>query len=173
MTNRLSQEELFQAYNEQHKQPLTQEELEEAEMEELMIELSEGESIYSFSHDYSDGFTVMISGDNSLSDFGLVGGENYSSKDTSPDMEALGRVLEHYFNHPLDEVRALFGPGGPQTDETRELRSEIEERLLQMHENGGNMSIVGKALGMYFKPNRVCPSMARALKRARKNREEA
>lgn len=89
------------------------------------------------------------------------------------DHEALIFTVERLLGASMEDIGVLFGPGNPDAERLR-AKSAIEDKFLELEEDGGNMSLLGSILGFHVRPDDgYCKKMHRALKRARERREQS
>lgn len=82
------------------------------------------------------------------------------------DHEALRPMVERELGFSYEQVRSVYRQG-PLTADQRELRGQIDARLLALSHAGANVALLGQALGFPVKENGNCRAMENALTRAR------
>jgi len=159
-------QELLKKYNEEHKIPLSEEELEEMEIEEFISKMPGGGdppldhlegADTTVDHPFNYGMTALRGSLNEI-DWELI--------DTQPVREEVARRLDVH----LEDVERIYGPGG-KTKLDLEIRAEIDEKLLRAVEGGVSKVLLARAMGWGLrKPHNQAPVLQKALKRARKAR---
>jgi hypothetical protein len=81
--------------------------------------------------------------------------------------DALRVLVERELGFTYEQVRSVYRQG-PLSPDQRELRARIDARLLALSNAGGNVALLGAALGFPVKANGNCRAMENALARARK-----
>jgi hypothetical protein len=82
------------------------------------------------------------------------------------DSDALRALVENELGFTYDQVHAVYRQG-PLSPERRWLRGRIDARLLELARAGGNVALLGSALGFPVKANGNVRAMENALARAR------
>lgn len=91
---------------------------------------------------------------------GVLRGDEYI------DHEKLVALVERELGYTFDDVHAVYRKGRL-TDTQRELRGQIDARLLALSLSGANMALLARVLGFVVAPNGNCKAVDRALARAR------
>ena len=87
-------------------------------------------------------------------------------EDEHVDAGALQALVEAELGFSYEQVRSVYrqGPLGPHQ---RELRRDIDARMLALSRAGGSMAALGRALGFPIKDDGHCRVLENALSRAR------
>lgn len=102
---------------------------------------------------------------------GLVSHRGILHPDEYVDKPRLVSTLERELGFTIADVRAVYCQGRPSRAKL-ELRARVDARMLELAEAGGNMALLARLLG-YYVHNGSCSTLARAMARARQQREAA
>jgi hypothetical protein len=159
-------QELLQRYNEENKVPLSEQELEDLEMEELLSELPGGEHLEPH---YERGLDTAV---DDPFNYGIVNhrGPLSEAEWEVLDVQAVKEAVASWLGTTLEDIERIYGPGG-KTKLDLEIRGQIDERLLQAVEGGASKVAIARALGWGLKkPHNQAPILQKAIRRARKAR---
>lgn len=85
------------------------------------------------------------------------------------DSDELAEKVGMLLGMPIETVRGAFAPGTP--DRLRQsIKSSLEDKMLQLSEAGGNMSILAQVLEFNVREDGYCRTMSNLLARARDRR---
>lgn len=85
------------------------------------------------------------------------------------DSEELAEKVGILLGMPIETIRGAFAPGTP--DRLRlSIKNSLEDKILELSEAGGNMSILAHVLGFSVREDGYCRTMSNLLARSRERR---
>lgn len=87
------------------------------------------------------------------------------------DPDTLRALVERELGFSYEQVRSVYRQGRLSADQ-RELRGQIDARLLALSRAGGNLALLGRALGFKVERDSHCEPMDNAVARARAAEED-
>lgn len=104
---------------------------------------------------------------------GAIAHRGILHRDEFVDMSLLEQMVQGRLGIPLDLVLEAYThrPGGP-TGKVRILRNRLDQIFLQLHEEGGNMALLGALVGFKLREDGTCQTMTRAIQRAKEANEQ-
>lgn len=110
------------------------------------------------------GWTVARAKDPALA--GMTAHRGVLHPDEYVDEAALRGLVEQELGFTYEQVRSVYRQG-PLSADMRELRGQIDARLLALSHAGGNLTALGRALGFYVDDHGNCDAMKAAVARAK------
>lgn len=163
-------EQLLKKYNERHMQPLSQEELEEADWEEILSETPRDDRTPKGEH-WKEEYGIDTIVDDPFN-YGITTHRGPLSETESEllDRQVVKEAIADWLGEALEDILRVYGPGG-KTKQDLELRGRVDEKLLQAVEKGASKVSLARGMGWGLrKPHNQSPVLQKALKRARKAR---
>ena len=100
-------------------------------------------------------------------DAGMTSSRSSANIKPHVDKEQLQALVEEKLGFTLAQIAEAYATGRP-SEERLDLRSQIDARLLDLSDKGGNMTALARIFGWRVRQDDgVCRTMAAALKRAR------
>jgi len=162
-------QELLKKWNEEHKVPLSAEELEELEVEEIISELPGGGHLEVGEIHHYEGAPQWV-------DYPFNYGMTFTQGPQADfdwetiDLASVKEQLCSFLGTTVEDIDKVYGPGG-KTKEELKIRAELDEKLLRAVEGGVSKVLLARTMGWGLrKPHNQAPVLQKALKRARKAR---
>ena len=83
-------------------------------------------------------------------DAGMTAHRGTVHPDEYVDHETVVAAIEEQLGHTFEEIRSVYGArlGGPVPDALRQLRDDLDSRMLALSSSGANMELLRRLLGL-------------------------
>jgi hypothetical protein len=105
-------------------------------------------------------------------DAGMTSSRSSKNDELHVDTDKLLELVESNLGFTLAQIAEAYSTGRPNADRLA-IRSQIDARLLELSDKGGNMTALARVFGWSIQADGECRAMAGALRRARASRAAA